>query len=496
MAYFIEVIANKEYLNDSIEKASKDLNKVQDMFLFKLPPQRLRSELYEYEREEYDSVDALEELKKYRTRAKGNRPFLIFVIDGPLYSSHSRLKNLFGSAINKEGLAVFTIDSHSQFVQDIIRFCRFYLVRYSLSFFCPDLRSHNDKDRTDCVMDKKMYKPNIKIALDSGNLCTECKGILQNCKDFNIDIKDAFEKLLGIVSNQISYSLVMKGGGVKGLAFAGAILELEKYFGFDTFVGTSAGSIAAVLLGAGYRPKELLDILYNKDFRDFRDANWGAIPYNLLFRKGLYPGDHIEQWISRLIKKKYTSLLREPQLLDLMHTVVYASRWSDGTLPFDSNRERKESLAAFAARCSMSIPYYFIPRKVDNIKVYDGGLRNNFPLREFIETYPQKPFLGLYLKSNSKKSGFVLIDLLNITIEGEERRLVDENRDKVIVIDTTPVKTTEFNLCDTKKQLLITSGRVSALIFLRDNYPDFELDSDKLNDLEKQYSDLRKELIS
>jgi predicted acylesterase/phospholipase RssA len=39
---------------------------------------------------------------------------------------------------------------------------------------------------------------------------------------------------------------------VKGLAYVGAIKELEKYYKFDRFIGTSAGAIAAVLLGAGY----------------------------------------------------------------------------------------------------------------------------------------------------------------------------------------------------------------------------------------------------
>ena len=62
------------------------------------------------------------------------------------------------------------------------------------------------------------------------------------------------------------------------MAFAGALLELEKYFWFDRHVGASAGAIAAVLLSARYTPAELRDLLSQKNFRDFMDAPLWKIP--------------------------------------------------------------------------------------------------------------------------------------------------------------------------------------------------------------------------
>src|SRR5277367_2615595 len=54
------------------------------------------------------------------------------------------------------------------------------------------------------------------------------------------------------------YDLVFKGGGAKGMAFAGA-LQVFKDAGHDhrRVVGTSAGAITAMLTGAGYTPAEL-----------------------------------------------------------------------------------------------------------------------------------------------------------------------------------------------------------------------------------------------
>ena len=55
------------------------------------------------------------------------------------------------------------------------------------------------------------------------------------------------------------YDLVFKGGGAKGNAFVGA---LETFYAAGhqhrCLVGTSAGAITAVLLGAGYTPAEML----------------------------------------------------------------------------------------------------------------------------------------------------------------------------------------------------------------------------------------------
>ena len=67
-------------------------------------------------------------------------------------------------------------------------------------------------------------------------------------------------------------NLVFEGGGVKGLAFCGALKVLEER-GIITDVkglaGSSAGAITAGLLACGYTSDEILDELKPKDlFRD------------------------------------------------------------------------------------------------------------------------------------------------------------------------------------------------------------------------------------
>lgn len=490
-SYNIEVLAIKPELYKSIDSACQSLNKLQNEFVFSLPPDRLKEHFFLDAREKYFSKDVFEWLRNYRQSAGGNRPYLILVIDGLLSSPD--LHNLFGSSSASEGLAVFTTKDFDQFVFDAIRYCRYYLVRYGIGFVEPAIKAHDDPDRKSCIFHKKMHKVELLDSLNSGHICEGCYDKLR--PKLNPEISDSIKKMLLFVSNQHPFSIVIKGGGVKGLAFAGALLELENYFSFDTFAGTSAGGIAAILLGAGYKPRELLKILKEKDFNDFKDATFLEAIINFIRTRAFYPGNEIEKWIRGLIKEKFPEKLNEIALEEFTpHTIVYSGRVKDGTLIFDSRKQRKDTHAVFAARCSMSIPYFFSPKLVDGVRVYDGGIRNNFPLKIFMESYPNKPVIGLYLISGSKKGGLVIGELTNIAIDGEEISIVEDNLDKVVVIDPRPIKTTDFSLNDKKKELLVLAGRLGALKFLQRNYKDISIDKIKMDFLAGKIEELRKDM--
>ena len=491
MPYQIEVLSINAGLYPLIEKAFTSLNAIQDDFKFYIPSETLRSKLYIQERNNYLSDDVYTWLEEYKIEALGNRPYIILVVDGDL--SSVRLGNLFGTSKAESGFAIFTVKDFDQFVNDKVRFIRYYLVRYAIGFIEPRLKAHNDPDRKSCIFHKKMKKIEILESLNSGEICQPCFDQLS--PRLNKDIHESIQKMLLIVSNQHPYALVIKGGGIKGIAFAGALLELEKHFSFNTFAGTSVGAIVAVLLGAGYKPEELHSILSSKDFNDFKDSSFLGIIINLIKTRALYPGNEIENWLRNLISDKFPDKLNDVKLCDyVFHTIVYASRINDGTLTFDSKNENKDFPASFAARCSMSIPYFFSPKSVAGYRVYDGGLRNNFPIKIFMETYPQKPVIGLFLLPSSKKGGSVIGELSNIAIEGEEASIVEKNMDKVVLIDPRPIKTTDFNLTKTKEEFLILSGRLGALKFIARNYPDIEIDKGQIPTIQDRIKELKKKI--
>jgi hypothetical protein len=197
------------------------------------------------------------------------------------------------------------------------------------------------------------------------------------------------------------------------------------------------------------------------------DAPLWKVPINFIFRRGCYPGDSLRVWIAGLLRSKISSQ-GEITMSQLNGAVIYAAQHGLGTITFDSSGARKETVAAFAARCSMSIPIFFVPQQIDGRRVYDGGLRNNFPASQFLKDHPGKPFIGLYLSAGGgHKKSWVGTELMDIWIDGEERQFVDAHASSVVVIDTSPVGTVDFGLGALEKEFLLKVGKASALRFLQ-----------------------------
>jgi predicted acylesterase/phospholipase RssA len=263
-----------------------------------------------------------------------------------------------------------------------------------------------------------------------------------------------------------SLALIMKGGGVKGLAYVGAIHILQSKYYFDWYVGTSAGAITAILLAAGYTVAELKELLQEKRFSDFFDAKWYQKPLNLLFYRGIHPAKTFTDWLDNLLAVKLNSFGRV-KLEDLPKRVtVYACTRGKRILTFDSRGINKHCDAAYAARCSMSIPYVFIPESDQGFWAYDGGLLMNYPVSEVLSENPKQNFIGLYLgneiyKPAQKRS--VFSDIVSIYSENADAELVQKYRDRTVVINPEPVGTLDFDLDSNDKELLLKSGMLGAL---------------------------------
>ena len=73
-------------------------------------------------------------------------------------------------------------------------------------------------------------------------------------------------------------NLVFEGGGVKGLAFCGAlqVLELKGIMpNIKRLAGSSAGAITAGLVACDFTADEILEEVGKKNFNDFKDDEFG-----------------------------------------------------------------------------------------------------------------------------------------------------------------------------------------------------------------------------
>ena len=101
--------------------------------------------------------------------------------------------------------------------------------------------------------------------------------------------------------------LVLKGGGIRGIAYAGALKVLEEKKitdGIEKVAGTSVGAITGALFSIGYTADQIEEIMYSQDIAAFNDGEGYFIGGQRRLRKkyGWYKGKKLEQWIGSLIK--------------------------------------------------------------------------------------------------------------------------------------------------------------------------------------------------
>ena len=312
-------------------------------------------------------------------------------------------------------------------------------------------------------------------------------------------------------------TIIMKGGGVKGLAFAGAIEVLVEHgYEFQTYVGTSAGAIAAVLFASGYPPEEVKNILYKKSFSDFLDANIFKAIYNLLLKGGCFPGTALKTWINELVQDKLNTHSFEDITMESFghktgkRIMLFASHLQKGAIVFDSEpgrHKRSGEPLDFAVRLSASIPGVFIPEFTEGYPVYDGALLNNFPVKSYQDARGRvvkdpvtglinEDFIALYLDDggDQPERKWWGAQVLNIMLMRDEKPILGEYSNHIVSIRTSPISTTDFYLSDVEKIFLFEAGRYAAIKFLRQ--PSLQKQKkeihENLNQLRKKVIDIRK----
>ncbi|WP_342432281.1 patatin-like phospholipase family protein [Neobacillus sp. FSL H8-0543] len=285
---------------------------------------------------------------------------------------------------------------------------------------------------------------------------------------------------------------VFSGGGIKGFALVGAYQEIEKRgFQFERVAGTSAGSIVAALIAAGYRGNEINQLLAELNLTKFLDARKMIVPFpfakwlSFFWKMGIYKGNELEKWVEEKLAAKGLRIFSDlpPQTLR-----VIASDLSNGQLVVLPDDLVKYGISpgsfsiAKAIRMSCSIPYFFEPVKLRSMDgtniIVDGGVLSNFPMWLFDRENVQKlrPVLGIKLSPNEYehekhqiKNAFQLFGALFETMKDahDSRYISKKHAKNIIFIPTEGVLATEFHLTDIKKQALLDLGKESAEKFFK-----------------------------
>lgn len=327
-----------------------------------------------------------------------------------------------------------------------------------------------------------------------------------------------WDKLPHSKDNQIYADAVFEGGGVKGIAFLGALRCCSDIgIRWKKLAGTSAGAITAALVAADFTIEELENILGQLNFMDFLKEKSSPFIFNgdpsddldnplwmisnlqITGTTGEYSTEPFKKWLQQTLASRQFKTFNDikdkerelkiiisdisiKQMLvlpdDLMTKNSHQELESQNQLlPKIDIEDNKQFEVSEAVRLSMSIPFFFEPGYLGDDVIVDGGVLSNFPLWIYdvnpeIGKRPQWPTFGFRLinqqvqqpslnSNNRKKMDAIkillaMIDTMHVASDTYHVRKSEDNR--VIELNDNGIQATHFNLSDDEKTELYVDG--------------------------------------
>ncbi len=282
---------------------------------------------------------------------------------------------------------------------------------------------------------------------------------------------------------------VFEGGGVRGIAFIGAVQAMEEEkVEWQRLAGTSAGAVIAALLASGYKSYEIRDRMSNINFSKLRGRTiLNRIPIfgillELMIHLGIYKNDFLETWMDSLLSEKGIKTFAD---LPDGKLKIIASDVSNGQmliLPDDLERygmTPADLKVSTAVMMSASLPFFFRPviwKSKDHNKSYilDGGLLSNFPIWIFDTDNPRFPTFGFHFVKEEVNIDAVIPtpihlfkNIFKTMLQAHDLRYMNEETiERTIQIPTGHINATDFVLNEDETDFLYKSGYTSAKEFL------------------------------
>jgi NTE family protein len=296
---------------------------------------------------------------------------------------------------------------------------------------------------------------------------------------------------------------VFSGGGIKGLAFAGAIKAAEEagYDDWQSLGGTSAGAITAMALAVGYDAAGLKE-LFSFDFSKIDDKGgpFGLGVIENFFDHGIVRGKALAQWIDSVLAgapRKVND--RAPQVFgdlpdgklkvvggDIVHERMVVFPDDAGLYLDDKGAPYTPETfpIGLAVRISAGYPGFFPPIKLMDARtktpgaLVDGGVVASFPVFLFDASAPRWPTWAFRLfggqppeqPPNSPIRGLfwpvdMIKDVIDTAINALDNFELKTFPERVISIPTGSISTLDFSLSEADKEFLYDSGYKTAKAF-------------------------------
>ncbi len=273
--------------------------------------------------------------------------------------------------------------------------------------------------------------------------------------------------------------LILSGGGIKGIAFIGALQVLDIYnllSHFDTFLGCSAGAIVSLLIYIGYTPKQLYKLFTKINFANYHEIHLDKI----ITEKGLDSGNKLMKLLRLICHRKgvYPSTTFQ-ELYNHFHKtlIIVGTNITTNRTEYFSHQLTPSMPVLKAIRISISYPYLYKPVLWNNCVYVDGGLLEPFPIKYFGKEC--QDVLGILIHDRLEGE---LRNNCNDTIEDFSLSILSAIIDKIteismegmvnryIHINIKNIHSMNFHQDSAAKELLYQEGMQKTYKFFKEYY--------------------------
>lgn len=233
--------------------------------------------------------------------------------------------------------------------------------------------------------------------------------------------------------------IALSGGGIRGIAHAGALKALEDNgIKADIIGGTSSGSIIASLYAMGYSPYYIYILFkrYAKEIAEIESAPIISGISNFMFNKkiamnGFKTGDNIEKSYNNLAIKKGIKKIKDIKMplviptVDIVDSNKYVFTNKIPSTCEDDKYYISDISIGKAVRASSSFPCVFCPCDFKGHKFLDGGVLDNIPVEEVRKQGADK-VIAINFKADDINDESNLMDIIMRTIDIMGNKISEE----------------------------------------------------------------------
>lgn len=259
--------------------------------------------------------------------------------------------------------------------------------------------------------------------------------------------------------------IALSGGGIRGIAHAGALKALEdNNIKIDIIGGTSSGSLVASLYAMGYSPYYIYILFkrYAKDIAEIESAPIISGIGNFMFNKkvsmnGFKTGESIEKSYDNLaIKKgirKINDIIKMPLVIPTVDVLDSHKYIFTNQIPEDCKNKKyyiTDISIGKAVRASSSFPCVFSPCEYKEHKFLDGGVLDNIPVEEVKKQGADK-VIAINFKADDIDNKSNMMDIAMRTIDIMGNKISEDslkNSDYILTIKTDKTGLLEVDKLD------------------------------------------------